>query len=117
MASGTGRKANLLSTDNSSIDVEAVATKRSRVCSSDIDNHWKSVSSSTPSETQNHELPYVNNLLKELHFYRQARKTSKSMTRTHSKNKPTSIILSTVEDINGMDISSASIDNEGDKNI
>ena len=109
MSIGKERNISLISNDSNN-ENDSTSKKKSRGCSSDIDNHWKSVMNTAPIENRNHELPHVNNLLKELHFYRQARKTSRAMSRPLAKCKPTSIISSTVEEINGMDISCASID-------
>jgi len=59
-------------------------TKKLRIGSTAIDDHWRNVAGPPRSPefaeqalpTPNSELPLINGLLKELHYYRQARKSS-----------------------------------------
>jgi hypothetical protein len=77
-----------LSEDSGVPDGVISSTKKLRIASSDIDNVWKSVPT-TPrideGQGSNSELHNINGLLKELHHYRQARRSSAAINACAAK--------------------------------
>ena len=91
--SGRERKFTEIADDGDEVILSG--TKKLRIGSDVIDSHWKNVPT-TPrspdpvqmgtggsvgtSSNTNHQLPFANALLKELHFYRQARRASEGLS-------------------------------------
>ena len=100
MKRGVERKFGGISVNTEDVNESIVSdTKKLRIGSSTIDSHWRHVdpsarsSGETPREVEpstNSHLPYINALLRELHFYRQARRTSGHIA-TESGNTSESI--------------------------